>query len=109
MDRRRAAKRPPPTSEESQYWSQAAASLTALNQIQGNSTTTETINKVNKWISVVPSTEQAVEGIERFQKIRGKLRVGLEDIKASADNEAKYECLKLDVLSEKYEVELNFR
>ncbi|KAJ7288343.1 SGF29 tudor-like domain-containing protein [Mycena rebaudengoi] len=90
MDRRRAISTRPASSEELDCWSHAATSLTHLSRIYSTPATKETIDRVNRLISVWPTDDTLpAQGLNDVKGIYKKLSAGLEEIQAASDREVK--------------------
>ncbi|KAF8895532.1 SGF29 tudor-like domain-containing protein [Infundibulicybe gibba] len=90
MDSRRRGIPPrPASSEEVECWSQAAAALNTLSHKYSNSTTLETIGRVNRLISAWPTDDTLpAQGLDEVTTVFKKLTPGLNDIKRLAEEEA---------------------
>lgn len=73
-----------------EYWSHAAESLSHLSNIYVNAGTSETIGRVNRLLSAWPADDNLpAEGYESVKTLYKKLTAGLNDIKTSAERDAK--------------------
>jgi len=90
MDRRRGTNTRPASSEEVECWNHAAESLTALSNKYSSPQTLETIERVNRLISVWPQDDTIpAEGFDEVRRIYKKLSPGIRDIQSAADEEIK--------------------
>ncbi|KAF8630883.1 hypothetical protein AX17_005241 [Amanita inopinata Kibby_2008] len=90
MDRRRGNSTRPATSEELDCWSRTADSLRTLTSKYANTTTLETIGRVNRLISAWPTDDTLpAQGIDDVKAIHRKLTPGITEIKSAAEDEAR--------------------
>ncbi|KAJ8518460.1 hypothetical protein ONZ45_g4445 [Pleurotus djamor] len=90
MERRRMGSNRPASSEEVACWSHAAAGLSSLTTLYANPTTAETIDRVNRLITIWPTDDNLpAEGLDSVKSNYKKLSTGLHDIQDSATREAK--------------------
>jgi SAGA-associated factor 29 len=72
-------------------WSHATSSISALSNLALNSSTQETIARVNRLIDIWPTDDAfPTEGFETIRTNYKKLVSGLNDIKAQSERDAKY-------------------
>jgi SAGA-associated factor 29 len=72
-------------------WSHATSSISALSNLALNSSTQETIARVNRLIDLWPADDAfPAEGLETIRTNYKKLVSGLNDIKAQSEGDAKY-------------------
>lgn len=90
MDRKRGVTTRPAASEEIEFWNHARTSLLTLSNIYTNSTTGDTISRVNRLISAWPSDDTVPsEGLDGVKTIYKKLNTGLKDIETASNHEVK--------------------
>ncbi|KAI0076702.1 hypothetical protein K474DRAFT_1622351 [Panus rudis PR-1116 ss-1] len=90
MANRRGASKRPATSEEVEYWTHAANSLTNLARLCANQETGDAIGRVNRLISAWPTDDTLpAEGFDSVRSIYRKLNTGLNEIRSSAERDAK--------------------
>ncbi|KAH9979962.1 SGF29 tudor-like domain-containing protein [Lactifluus volemus] len=90
MERRRGIMKRPASTEEIDCWSHATSSISALSNLALNSSTQETIARVNRLIDIWPADDAfPTEGFETIRANYKKLVSGLNDIKAQSERDAK--------------------
>jgi SAGA-associated factor 29 len=73
---------------EMEIWSQASESLNKLSEMYKNPAPGETVNRVNRLITAWPQDDRPpAEGYEGVKPVYKKLRSGLNEIQAQAENE----------------------
>ncbi|KAI0278289.1 SGF29 tudor-like domain-containing protein [Russula aff. rugulosa BPL654] len=103
MERRRGISKLPAPTEEIDCWSR---SISALSNLAVNSSTQDTINRVNRLIATWPADDTlSAEGFEGIKANYKKLVSGLNDIKTQSDRDAK----AIDEALERLEVLLALR
>ena len=78
---------------EQECWSHAALKLAACRDLYQNPTTLDTIARVNRSILAWPATKDNGEPFESMETVKTtykKLSSGLNEIKETAESEAKY-------------------
>jgi hypothetical protein len=72
-------------------WSHATSSISALSNLALNSSTQETVARVNRLIDIWPADDAFLtEGYETIKANFKKLASGLNDIKAQSERDVKY-------------------
>ncbi|KAI0248625.1 SGF29 tudor-like domain-containing protein [Lactifluus subvellereus] len=90
MERRRGVSKRPAYTEEIDCWSHAANSISALSNLAINSSTQETVSRVNRLIDMWPADDAFLtEGFETIKTNYKKLVSGLNDIKTQSDKDIK--------------------
>ncbi|KAH9953344.1 SGF29 tudor-like domain-containing protein [Russula dissimulans] len=90
MERRRGVSKRPASTEEIDCWSRSTSSISALSNLAVNSSTQETVNRVNRLISTWPADDALpAEGLEGLKANYKKLVSGLNDIKTQSDRDVK--------------------
>ena len=80
---------------EVEYWTHAAASLSKLAALHSSADTVETINRVNRLLLAWPTDDTVpAEGLDSVKGVCKKLTSGLNEIKSTADRDAKYVCIE---------------
>jgi SAGA-associated factor 29 len=76
--------------EEIDCWSRSTSSISALSNLAINSSTPETVNRVNRLITAWPADDALpAEGLEDIKANYKKLVTGLNDIKTQSDRDVK--------------------
>lgn len=76
---------------EVRLWAQTFSSLQELSRLQSSTATTETWQRVNKWMGSLPHDEALqMESLEHFKSVRTKLTAGLGELKTASEVESKF-------------------
>ncbi|CAL1713153.1 unnamed protein product [Somion occarium] len=90
MANRRGASKRPASSEEVDYWSHAATSLSRLSALLSSPETNDAIGRVNRLLSAWPTDDTIpAEGFDSLRSIYKKLTMGLNEIRTTAERDAK--------------------
>lgn len=77
-------------SPEIDCWSHSTSSISALSNLAINSSTQETVNRINRLITAWPADDALpAEGLEGIKANYKKLVSGLNDIKTQSDRDVK--------------------
>lgn len=90
MERRRGVSKRPASTEEIDCWSHATTSIAALSNLAVNSSTLETVDRVNQLIDTLPADDAfPADGFESVKSNYRKLALGLKEIKMQSDKDTK--------------------
>ncbi|KAF8264759.1 SGF29 tudor-like domain-containing protein [Lactarius quietus] len=90
MERRRGVSKRPASTEEIECWSHATNSISALSNLAVNSTTQETVDRVNQLISTLPTDDAfPADGFESVKSNYKRLVSGLKEVKVQSDKDIK--------------------
>lgn len=90
MERRRGVSKRPASTEEIDCWSQSTTSIAALSNLAVNSSTQETVDRVNQLIATLPADDAfPADGFEGVKSNYRKLASGLKEIKMQSDKDTK--------------------
>ncbi|KAH9985073.1 SGF29 tudor-like domain-containing protein [Russula compacta] len=86
MERRRGVSKRPASTEEIDCWSR---SISALSNLAVNSSTQDTVNRVNRLINTWPTDDALPEGLDGVEANYKRLVSGLHNIKTQSDRDVK--------------------